>query len=213
MKLGEKIFECRKRMNLTQDELAEKLNVSRQSVSKWETGAAYPEPNTLLQLSKILGVSCDCLLDDSMELPSCESADTDSRKSSAASAQDDALKSLPSFMRNACLKYGWILGIYVAAGGFFMTIIGIVAKVISRYIVNGFTSLSYQISPPFSSGYDIIFDKEIGSISDSAFANQGFPNPVDILATFMIVIGAIVLTAGIILAVYLRKYGKNRIEK
>lgn len=47
---------------LTQEQLAEALNVSRQSVSKWESGAAFPEMDTLLRLCELYGVSLDLLL-------------------------------------------------------------------------------------------------------------------------------------------------------
>ena len=51
MKLHEKIYTLRKGQNLSQEALSEKLGVSRQSVSKWETGEATPEVSKLLALS------------------------------------------------------------------------------------------------------------------------------------------------------------------
>ena len=62
MNLSEKIQLCRKRAGLSQEALAEKLNVSRQAVSKWETGAAEPSTTNLLALAKLYGVSADELL-------------------------------------------------------------------------------------------------------------------------------------------------------
>ena len=64
MKLHDKIYELRKKEGLSQEALAEKLGVSRQSVSKWETGEATPEVSKLLSLSKLFGVTTDYLLDD-----------------------------------------------------------------------------------------------------------------------------------------------------
>ena len=64
MRLHEKIYELRKKEGLSQEALAEKLGVSRQSVSKWETGEATPEVSKLLSLSKLFGVTTDYLLDD-----------------------------------------------------------------------------------------------------------------------------------------------------
>ena len=64
MKLHEKIYTLRKGQNLSQEALSEKLGVSRQSVSKWETGEATPEVTKLLSLSKIFGVTTDYLLND-----------------------------------------------------------------------------------------------------------------------------------------------------
>ena len=48
MKFGENLKIIRKNKKMSQEELAEKLNVSRQSVSKWETGESYPEMNNIL---------------------------------------------------------------------------------------------------------------------------------------------------------------------
>ena len=62
MTTGEKIYECRKKAGMTQEELAEELGVSRQSVSKWEADAAFPETEKILVLCKLFGVSADELL-------------------------------------------------------------------------------------------------------------------------------------------------------
>ena len=67
MKINEKIYNLRKKSGWSQDELADKLSVSRQSVSKWETGDSVPEPTKLLALAKIFSVTTDYLLDDSKE--------------------------------------------------------------------------------------------------------------------------------------------------
>ena len=64
MKLSEKILKLRKRQGLSQEELAEKLNVSRQAVSRWEMGSALPDASNILQLSKLFGVTADYLLND-----------------------------------------------------------------------------------------------------------------------------------------------------
>ena len=60
MSLGENLQFLRKRNDITQEQLAEKLNVSRQSVSKWESDTAYPEMDKLLQLCETF----NCRLDD-----------------------------------------------------------------------------------------------------------------------------------------------------
>ena len=62
MKLNEKILTLRKKQGLSQEELAEKLNVSRQAVSRWEVGSAQPDATNVLQLSKLFGVTADYLL-------------------------------------------------------------------------------------------------------------------------------------------------------
>ena len=60
--LGKKLYECRKKAGLSQEELAEKLNVSRQAVSKWECGESLPDTDNLISISKLYGVSLDELV-------------------------------------------------------------------------------------------------------------------------------------------------------
>ena len=62
LNIGEKIVNLRKENNLTQDELANKLNVSRQSISKWESGLSLPEISNLLLISEIFNCTIDSLL-------------------------------------------------------------------------------------------------------------------------------------------------------
>lgn len=62
MTTGEKIATLRKAQNLTQEQLAERLGVSRQSVSKWESDLAYPETEKLIRLSELFDCSVDSLL-------------------------------------------------------------------------------------------------------------------------------------------------------
>ncbi len=64
MIFGEKLKLLRSEKHLTQEELAEKLSVSRQAVSKWESGAGYPETEKMMVLSKMFNVSLDYLLLD-----------------------------------------------------------------------------------------------------------------------------------------------------
>jgi len=64
MKFYEKLQNLRKEKRLSQEELAEMLGVSRQSVSKWESGITYPETDKLLIISEIFGVTLDSLLKD-----------------------------------------------------------------------------------------------------------------------------------------------------
>lgn len=68
MKLNEKIKEYRKIFNLSQEQLAEKMGVSRQVIAKWENDDGLPEIGNLKLLSKLMGISIDYLLDDSKVL-------------------------------------------------------------------------------------------------------------------------------------------------
>ena len=62
--LGEKIAKARRDAGLTQLEFADRLFVTRQTVSRWESGAASPDVETVVRIAEILGVSCDYLLKD-----------------------------------------------------------------------------------------------------------------------------------------------------
>lgn len=66
MKFGDNLKNLRKSKNMSQEKLALKVNVSRQSVSKWETGEAYPEMNNILELCKIFHCHINDLVNDSI---------------------------------------------------------------------------------------------------------------------------------------------------
>ncbi len=63
-KLGIKIAEKRKLLGMTQIEFAEKMHVTRQTVSRWEAGTAMPDIDKISEIADILSVSCDYLLKD-----------------------------------------------------------------------------------------------------------------------------------------------------
>lgn len=67
MSFGENLQFLRKSRNMTQEELAESLNVSRQSVSKWESDSSFPEMDKVIQLSDIFGCDIDTLIKDNVE--------------------------------------------------------------------------------------------------------------------------------------------------
>ena len=69
MTLGQKLKEIRKKFGLSQEQLAEIINVSRQAITKWETDAGLPDTENLKELSRIFGISIDYLLDNNNELP------------------------------------------------------------------------------------------------------------------------------------------------
>lgn len=65
--LSDKIRELRRRSGLSQEELADKLNVSRQAISKWELGSAVPTADKLVDIADFFGVSLDFLMRDNHE--------------------------------------------------------------------------------------------------------------------------------------------------
>ncbi len=75
MILADKIIDLRKKNGWSQEELAEMLDVSRQSVSKWESAQSVPDMQRIIRLSEIFGVTTDYLLKDSEELAVVSEAD------------------------------------------------------------------------------------------------------------------------------------------
>ena len=67
MEIGKKIMDLRKKNGLSQEELAEKVGVARQTISKWELGETSPNPEQLKLLSKELNISIDELLDNDIQ--------------------------------------------------------------------------------------------------------------------------------------------------
>ena len=67
MKLSDKIIKLRKANGWSQEDFADKLNVSRQAISRWENGTALPDAQNVLQISKLFHVTTDYLLNDDYE--------------------------------------------------------------------------------------------------------------------------------------------------
>ncbi len=86
MTTGEKISKLRKENNYTQEQLAYLLGVSRQSISKYESGIAYPETEKLIRLSELFGCTVDYLLKDYVEMETGNYASEDTTKK-----QDDII--------------------------------------------------------------------------------------------------------------------------
>ena len=67
MTIAEKLKQLRKDNNMTQEDLAEKLNVSRQTISKWETNTTIPDADSIVAISKLFNITTDELLDYRVE--------------------------------------------------------------------------------------------------------------------------------------------------
>ncbi len=67
MNMADKLIRLRKKSGMTQEELAERMDVSRQAVSKWESGQTVPDLAKIVQLSELFGVTTDYLLKDEIE--------------------------------------------------------------------------------------------------------------------------------------------------
>ena len=194
MTLSEKILYCRKRRALSQEALAEKIGVSRQAISKWETGEAAPELSKLALLAKTFGVTADWLISE--DNPPESAAQGASQKQPAAPAPNaNWVDSLPGAVQSLVRRYGWLAGAYIAASGAGMTIIGIIARIAVGKMMNGFGSTS-----PFGGAYS--YGSTFGSFAQN--------NPVSVMATIMIIIGTIILIAGIGLALCLKNKSNEK---
>lgn len=92
MKLDEKLVHLRKEKGLTQLELAEAVNVSRQAVSKWESGGGTPSTENLRGLSELYGVSVDYLLNEEERRPEDGNAPKDEPGNSPAPVREERRK-------------------------------------------------------------------------------------------------------------------------
>lgn len=106
--LSEKIYRFRRERGLSQEQLAEKIGVSRQAISKWESGASTPELEKLLALSACFGVTLDALVND---------------EPTASEAKSPQIKENTGFSREREMKAGIILCL---AGAICLVLAGVV---------------------------------------------------------------------------------------
>lgn len=110
MNLPKKLSFLRKKKGLSQENLADEMNVSRQAVSKWESGNVMPSLDNLIYLSKLYGVTIDSLIDDSQDLPS-ESAPPEPVPAEPLPPESPRMEH-PAFP--FIRKYGWLTAFVLA---------------------------------------------------------------------------------------------------
>ena len=184
MALSEKIYYYRKKMGISQETLAEKLGVSRQAVSKWETGESEPEILKLKQLAEIFGVTTDCLLSDN-EIGDyvAEQGKTQNNQNSGNSNWVD---SLPEAFGKLIRSYGWIGGVCVTAVGSIITLISAIFLVIVGKQYNKFNSMLDVVMIP-------------STRPDNPYL------PMLILVGVILIIGIASVVVGILLIKHLKK--------
>lgn len=222
MTLSNKIVYCRKKAGMSQEELGEVIGVSRQAISKWETGEATPEVGKLLLLSKTFGVTTDWLLSE--EEPIEEEKTTEEKsepqgnpyyhKTMEERAYPEWVDNLPKTLGRLLKRFGWLAGVYIALVGAGITLIGGVAKLVSSLMFKGFSSttdvmVNQMDEFVFGGGYDPFFDQYNNAASGMIDNFEKF-NPVSILSSVMLVIGIVLIIAGIILAVMLKKQSGDK---
>ena len=121
MTLSEKLQNLRRAAGLSQEALAEQLGVTRQAVSKWETGEGKPDIDNLLPLAKLLHTTVDYLLDDAADAPHTETPPTQPQTESVGRELWEQLK---TFGR----RWGWL-------GGYAIALIGAVRLVTTLVVL------------------------------------------------------------------------------
>ena len=218
MNLSGKILYCRKKAGLSQEALAERLGVSRQAVSKWETGEAVPELSKLMLLAQTFGVTTDWLLSESEPEPETALEPEAPPASEVKMPSDNWVESIPGVLGRLIRRYGWLYGVYTALAGLGFIVIGAVARAVSLSMERSFFGSMNDMSPfggyggisDFADSGTVWYDSA-GNVISSPFgssgAGAGFTNPVAIVGTVVIVLGVVMLIAGVILAAYLKKRG------
>ena len=135
MILADKIIDLRKKNGWSQEELAERLGVTRQSISKWEGAQSVPDMNRILAMSKLFDVSTDYLLKD--ELEAVQAAPAPSAAADDASARAVSMEEANAFLDTRLMAAGRI-----ALGVSLCILSPIVLILLSSAQENGMISLS-----------------------------------------------------------------------
>lgn len=129
MKLEEKLLQLRKENEFSQEALANQLNVTRQSVSKWESGQSLPDLDNLIRLSDIYGVSLDQLVKEDLSISSEPEAHAEKK------LYDEDRGAIVVFMLMVALaSLGCVWGIFT--GNFLMALIGALVGLAIGLILN-----------------------------------------------------------------------------
>lgn len=212
MKLHEKIYYCRKKAGLSQEELSGRVGVSRQAVSKWETGESVPETGKLAALAAALGVTVDWLLsEDEPEQPrydygygggqaaGAEGEPEAGGRPKGGSAQD-WVDTLPRYLRGFARRWGWLAGVYIALSGLPFVLIGAIAAAVSNRMFSSFGAFD-----DFRSISGLGGMIEVGGITIPMEGSVTLSNPMAPFAAALIIIGAVLIVSGTVLAVVLKR--------
>ena len=199
MALQEKIYKLRKSRGMSQEELAERVGVTRQAVSKWEMGTSVPELETLVALAKCFGVTTDYLLSEDTPIQS---------QTETTPPKQDWLDRLPGFIGNILKRFGWLAGVYLAVAGALFSGMGLMMHL----SLNSFQKLSTGIlggggmleSFGGITGYDPLFGMYQQEVN-----NMLTNSPMNIMAWGVLIFGLVLLVCGIILAYILKKKSRT----
>ena len=151
MTLSEKLQNLRKAAGLSQEQLAERLNVTRQAVSKWETGEGKPDIDNLLPLAKLLGTTVDYLLDDGAAEPRQSESCTETPPQTESVGRE-LWEQLKSFGR----RWGWLGGYAIALIGAVRLVTTAIVLFAGGTLLGDFLSMSFGIATGFGLAYYLI---------------------------------------------------------
>lgn len=137
MTLGEKIALLRGQNKMSQGDLAEKLEVSRQSVSKWETGASVPELDKLIMMSKLFNITLDELVQTDV-IPENTANNTEPQTTYIVREKQQNLRQTVGFILLSVGLFACVLGLalspLVLAFGVCLTVYGVICLAVKKHI-------------------------------------------------------------------------------
>ncbi|MBQ9989726.1 MAG: helix-turn-helix transcriptional regulator [Lachnospiraceae bacterium] len=151
MTLEEKITLLRKQMGWSQEELADRLDISRQAVSKWESGASTPELDKIIRLSELFGVSTDYLLKNEQEIMA-GSLSSDDAGSSPVKQPQKPLKKIASDEIYSYLNIRKLASRYIALGTSLCILSPICLIFLSYFSENGKQLMGLALTENMASG-------------------------------------------------------------
>lgn len=114
MTLGQRIKKCRQQANLTQEQVAEAMGISRQAVTKWESGQSAPSTENLFKLAELFGTTVDLIIDDKPRKASSTAEELfHMQKEDALRQTDLRRKRWVRKLKYAALTAGWYLALFL----------------------------------------------------------------------------------------------------
>lgn len=256
MTLQEKILYCRKKQGLSQEALAEKIGVSRQAISKWETGEATPEVGKLSLLAKTFHVTVDWLLSEEEPEETTTTANAANNNHSGDGNSDFLFgkrgyqneKGIFEKIKRMIVKYSWIAGVYIALAGLLIVGVGFGGRVMFHSMFNIATDQMNNMSEMMTmyteypevkynesdkqdleefqkeagkffpeavediNTEDSDSTKDLGNIGNVNSMISGFHSIINGFTLVIIIVGAVMMLAGIVLAVYLKVKANKKKE-
>ena len=194
MTLHEKILYYRKQARLSQEELAARVGVSRQAVSKWELNDALPEVDKLAALAKAFGVTADELLSPAEPGEGAPPPEPPRRPRRG-------FGSLPWLIQ----RYGWLAGVYIALSGAGIALVGGLARFAFGRMFR--VTVGDRLS---GMGWDVGgFPAELEGYFGMSTGVSSMGSVFLTIAAAILAVGLLTLAAGIILAIVLWRKGRK----